>query len=165
MVRRGTAKKDRLTSACSSTKIGRVPSMLQTTAEPGTCERPLHQKNFRRIGDFFQAGFFHFENADLVGRAEAVFHRAQNAETVAALAFEVKHGVDHVLEQARSGDGAVFGHVADQESRQAGFFVSTMIAPDASLTWAMLPGADGIAVEKIVCTESITSKPGLIFLT
>ena len=29
----------------------------------------------------------------------------------------------------------------------------------------MLPGADGIAVEKIVCTESITSKPGLIFLT
>ena len=45
------------------------------------------------------------------------------------------------------------------------FFASTMIAPDASRTWAMLPGADGIAVEKIVCTESITSKPGLIFLT
>ena len=33
------------------------------------------------------------------------------------------------------------------------FFASTMIAPEASRTWAMLPGADGIAEEKIVCTN------------
>ena len=85
-------------------------------------QRPLHQKNFRRIADLFQAGFLHFEHADLVGRAEAIFHRAQNAKTVAALAFEVEHGVDHMLEQARPGDGAVFGDVADQKRRQAGFF-------------------------------------------
>ena len=49
--------------------------------------------------------------------------------------------------------------------RMHGFpIASTMIEPEASLTWAMLPGAEGIVEENIVCTESITSRPGLIFL-
>ena len=33
------------------------------------------------------------------------------------LAFEVQHGVDHVLERLRAGEAAVLGHVADEEDR------------------------------------------------
>ena len=40
------------------------------------------------------------------------------------------------------------------------FFASTMIEPEVSRTWAMLPGADGIADENIVCTESMTKQAG-----
>ena len=47
VVRRGTAKNDRVTSACNSTRIGRVPSMLQTSAEPGTCRG----RSMRNISD------------------------------------------------------------------------------------------------------------------
>ena len=61
----------------------------------------------------------HLEDADLVGRAEAVLDRAQDAELVAALALEVEHGVDHVLEHARAGDLAVLGDVADQHHGDA----------------------------------------------
>ena len=46
----------------------------------------------------------HLEDADLVGRAEAVLDRAQDAELVAALALEIEHRIDHVLEHARAGD-------------------------------------------------------------
>ena len=47
----------------------------------------------------------HLEDADFVGRPEAVLHRTQDAEVVAAFALEIKHGVDHVLDDVdrRSG--------------------------------------------------------------
>jgi hypothetical protein len=73
----------------------------------------------RGIGDLAQAVAGHLEDADLVGRAEAVLHRAQDAELVAALALEVEHGVDHVLDHARAGDLALLGDVADQHHRDA----------------------------------------------
>ena len=122
VVRRGTARKDRLTSACSSIKNRPRSFHAANDGRAGHLQRPLHQENFRGIGDFRQAGFLHFEHADLVGRAEAIFHGAQNAKTVAALAFEVKHRIDHVLEQSGTGDGAVLGHVADQKCRESGLF-------------------------------------------
>ena len=138
--------------------------MLQTTAEPGTCSGRSIRKISEGLLTSFKTGFLHLEHADLVGRAEAIFDRAQDAKAMAALALEVEHGVDHVLEQSRPGDGAVLGDVADQESRQAGFFRQHDDRARASRTWAMLPGADGIAEEKIVCTESITEQAGLDFL-
>jgi hypothetical protein len=49
----------------------------------------------RRIGDLLQAGASHLEHADPAAGAEAVLHRAQDAEEVRAL--ERRHGVDHVL--------------------------------------------------------------------
>src|SRR5690606_17778825 len=39
----------------------------------------LAEKKLRRIGHFAQAAIRHFENADFVGRAEAVLHCSQNA--------------------------------------------------------------------------------------
>jgi hypothetical protein len=48
----------------------------------------------------------HLEDADLVGGAEAVLHRAQDAELVAALALEIQRRIDHVLQHAGAGDRA-----------------------------------------------------------
>ena len=65
---------------------------------------PLAEEQRRGIGDVGQAAVGHLEHADLVGRAEAVLDRAQDAELMAALALEVEHRVDHVLEHAGAGD-------------------------------------------------------------
>src|SRR5262249_40580830 len=70
--------------------------------------------------DLAQAEPGHLEHADLVGRAEAVLHRAQNAELVRAFALEREHRVDHVLDHARAGDLAVLGDVANQNDRRTG---------------------------------------------
>ena len=46
--------------------------------------------------------------------------RAQDTELVAAVAFEIQHGVDHMLQHARAGERAVLGDVADQHQGEAG---------------------------------------------
>ena len=55
------------------------------------------------------------EAADLVDRAEAVLHRADHPEPGVAVALEVEHHVDEVLEHPRAGDRAVLGDVADHD--------------------------------------------------
>ena len=80
---------------------------------------PLGEKQRRRIGDVAEAAVRHLEHADLVGRAEAVLDRAQDAELMAALALEIEDGVDHVLEHARARDRPILGDVADQEHGDA----------------------------------------------
>ena len=87
----------------------------------GNSKRSFHQKDLGRIADLPEPGLFHLENADLVGRAEAVFYRSQNAETVTPLSFKVQDGVDHMLEDSWAGDRPVFGHVADQKGAKALF--------------------------------------------
>jgi hypothetical protein len=87
-----------------------------TTLPGARCSWPLPE---RKIADGFghlaQAALGHREHAEFVDRAEAVLVRAQHAEAAAALALEVQHRVDHVLEHARAGDAAFLGDVADQE--------------------------------------------------
>ena len=61
----------------------------------------------------------HLEYADLVGRSEAVLHRAQDAKLVTTLPFEIEYGVDHVLDHLGSRDLAVLGDVTDQHQRRA----------------------------------------------
>ena len=39
---------------------------------------------------------------------------------MAAFAFEIEDGIDHVLDDARTGDGAFLGDVANQYQRGAG---------------------------------------------
>jgi hypothetical protein len=78
----------------------------------------LGEEQGRRVGHRLQPVLLHLEDADLVGRAESVLHRAQDAERMAAVTFEVQHGVDHVLEHAGAGEGAFLGHVADQDAGQ-----------------------------------------------
>ena len=117
--RRGVPSEEGATSAWISTSSGRVPSMPANTQAPETWPRRSPEEQGRGVGDLRQAAVGHLEHADLVGRAEAVLDGAQDAELVAALALEVEHGVDHVLEHARAGDGAVLGDVADQQDGDA----------------------------------------------
>ncbi len=88
----------------------------------GDVAAPFGQEQGGGIGDLGQAQIGHLENADLVGGAVAVLHGAQDAELMAAVAFEIQDRVDHVFQHAGAGKGAVLGHVADQHKREiAGF--------------------------------------------
>ena len=95
---------------------GACPPSSRGRTEPGAARR-LADEARRRILDLDQAAGAHLEDADLAGRAEAVLERAQRAEAALALALEEEHAVDQVLEHARPGDGALLGHVPDQDHR------------------------------------------------
>src|SRR2546430_11490113 len=55
-----------------------------------TLFRSVTEKQRRRIGDFAEALACHFEHTDLVGGSEAILHRAQHAEMMTTLAFEIR---------------------------------------------------------------------------
>ena len=95
-----------------------MPSTPAKTAEPEVAASRSERKRAEGFGDLGEAGAGHLEDADLVGGAEAVLDGAQDAELVAALALEVEDGVDHVLDDARAGDLAVLGDVADEDDRR-----------------------------------------------
>ena len=108
------------TSAWISTSSGRRAFDAGEHGGAGRAEVALGEEQLGRVGDLAQAAAGHLEHADLVGRTEAVLHRAQDAELVRAFAFEREHRVDHVLDHARAGDLAVLGDVADQDDGGAG---------------------------------------------
>jgi hypothetical protein len=93
--------------------------MPAKTAAPGAFVPRSPEEEFGRIGDLAQPLVRHLEDADLVGRPEAVLDGAQDAVVVAALALEIEHAVDHVLDHARAGDLPFLGHMADQHHRGA----------------------------------------------
>src|SRR4029453_12426565 len=84
---------------------------------PGCTPEPL-----RRVGHAHEPRTGHLEYAQLVGRAEAVLRRAQEAVRVIAVAFELHHAVDEVLEHPRAGHRAVLRDVPDQDRRNAELF-------------------------------------------
>lgn len=49
------------------------------------------------------------------------FYRSQNPVYQVSVAFELKYGVDHVLQYLGSGKHSVFGDVPDQYDRRVGF--------------------------------------------
>ena len=106
-----------LTSACTSTRIGREPSTQHSTAEPGVPDARSDRNSRDGFGDRREAGAGHLEHAELAHRAEAVLDRADDAMRVVPLAFEVQHRVDDVLERLRSGEAAVLRDVADEDGR------------------------------------------------
>ena len=118
--RRGAPKRMRSTSACSSISSGRPPSRVTVTMLPGAGFRGAREEDRRRVLHFLQSRAAHGEEAELVGRAEAVLGGAHDAVAAARLALEIQHGVDQVLEQPRTGDRALLGDVADDDDRAAG---------------------------------------------
>ena len=97
---------------------GRVPSIATNVHEPGPVEVGAVVQP-ARIGDGHEAAVAHLEQPDLVGRAEAVLLRPQHAQRAQRVALEHQHDVDEVLEHARAGDGALLGHVPDQDDADA----------------------------------------------
>jgi hypothetical protein len=77
----------------------------------------LLEKHLGGVAHLGEAGLAHLEHTDLVGGAEAVLRRAQDAKGVETVALQVQHRVDHVLEHARAGDRALLRDVPDQEDR------------------------------------------------
>ena len=61
----------------------------------------------------------HFKHAQLVDRAEAVFHRAQQAILMLIIALKVQHHIHHVLQHARAGNRALLGHMPHQDDGAA----------------------------------------------
>ena len=85
----------------------------------GTGRVTVAEEQRRRVRNLDQAGACHLEDADLVRGAEPVLDGAENAERVSAIAFEVQHGVDHVLDHLRAGDVTVLGDMTDKQHRAA----------------------------------------------
>ena len=84
----------------------------------GRARGALGEKRGRRVRHLDETALRHLEHAHLVRRAEAVLHRAQHAQRVRAVALEVEHRVDEVLEHARAGERTLLGDVADQHARR-----------------------------------------------
>ena len=70
----------------------------------------------RGVCDLYETVLAHFEHADLVGRAEAVFGGTQTAERTGRFALEIQHAVYHMLEDLRSGERALLVHMTDDEN-------------------------------------------------
>ncbi len=102
------------TSAWTSTSSGREPSIAASTTLPGA--RVASATNRAEASSTSTSPPWRISNsAGLVGRAEAVLQRAQLAVGALALALELQHAVDEVLEHARARERAVLGDVADED--------------------------------------------------
>ena len=77
------------------------------------------QKNRRWVGHTFQSLLGHRKHTQLIGRAEAVFHRPYHAVIGMLVALEIKHRVHHMLEHARAGNRTIFGNMPHQNHRNA----------------------------------------------
>ena len=114
--RRGGTSSDGETSAWTSTSSGREPSIAASTALPGAL-RGLADEARGGVLDLDEPALAHLEDADVVGRAEAVLERPQRAVGALALALELQHAVHEVLEHPRARQRALLRDVADEQHR------------------------------------------------
>ncbi len=108
-----------LVSPWTSTSSGRVPSIVTAIADPAALTMRSARKASDGLVTSTRPALEHLEHAHLGGRAEAVLDRPQQAVGLEAVAFQVEHRIDDVLQHARPGDGALLGHVPDDEHRHA----------------------------------------------
>ena len=93
----------------------------------------------------------HLEDPELVGGAEAVLGGAQRAVEAVAVALELQHRVDHVLQHPGAGDRALLGDVADEEDGGAGVLGQAQEAARrlAHLAHAARRRRERVAVERL----------------
>ena len=80
------------------------------------------QKQFRRIRHLAKTNLRHLVDAQFGSAAETVLYRAQKPVHIVAVAFELQHGVDDVLEHFRSRQRAFFINMSDKNDGHAAFF-------------------------------------------
>ena len=158
--RRGGTSSDGDTSAWTSTSSGREPSIAASTTLPGA-RVASPTKRADASCDLDQAAGAHLEHADVVGRAEAVLQRPQRAVGALALALELQHAVDQVLEHPRAGQRALLGDVADEQHGDPARLGEPRdpVGDLAHLADASPPRRSGPRACS-VCTESITQTSG-----
>ena len=97
-----------------------MPSRPANTALPGELALRSPRKSAEGFATSVRPVPRHFEDADLVSRAETVLHGAQHAEVMAALAFEIEDRVEQMLERFRTRDLTFFRDVVfDEQHRSA----------------------------------------------
>src|SRR5436305_15195926 len=75
----------------------------------------LCQEGGRWIGHLSHAFLLHVEDADLMRRAETVFHAAQEAIGMEAVTFKIEDSVDHMLQDFGTGNVALLGDMPDEK--------------------------------------------------
>ena len=126
------------TSAWTSTSNGRLPSRVGATMLPGA--GPSCSARNARAGSASssQPRLAHLEDADLLGRPEAVLGRPQDAQRARPLAVEREDDVDQMLERLGPGQRPVLRHVPDEHDRKPSPFASSI---SRSVDLADLPHA------------------------
>ena len=81
---------------------GGCPRCRRTPQRTWCGRVPVAEEQLGRVRHLGQAVADHLEHADLVAGTEPVLHRPQDAIGMSAVAFEIQHGVDHVLDHLRS---------------------------------------------------------------
>ena len=138
-MRRGLPYASALTSAWTSTRIGRDPSTQHSTADPGVPNARSDRNSFEdRQGAGRQPSF---------RRHPALRRRtgfsADHPMRVMTLALEIQDRVDNVLEHLGTGKAAVLRHMADENDLgRSSPFAANRNCVAASRTCPMLPGAD-----------------------
>ena len=128
----------------------------------GRAEIALGQEQLGRVCNLAQTPAGHLEHADLVGRAEPVLDRAQDAELVRALALEREHRVDHVLDHARAGDLPSLVTWPTRMTAAPERLAKRISACAAPRTWVTVPGADSTVSVHMVWIESMTTRRGVL---
>ena len=161
-VRRGEPATVAPISACTSVTRARRPSIATVTQVPGTGSAYRVRNRPDGSGRLVDAALVHLEAAHLVGRAEAVLQPAHQPQRGVFVALELQHHVDQVLQHPGPGHLAVLGDVADQDGGDAALLGhgdqrggDRPDLGDPARHARRCPGAE------MVCTESITSRPGL----
>ena len=82
----------------------------------------LAQENRAGVAHAFEALFGHGKHTDFIDRTKTVLDGTHQPETAVRVAFKVQHRVHHVLQHARPGQRAFFGHMAHQHNAYAAGF-------------------------------------------
>ena len=109
-------------------------------AGAGAVLGPAAQEHFGGVLHTGKAPVRHLKDADLIGGAEAVLCRPQDAEAGAALALKIEHTVHHMLEHLRPRDAALLVDMSHYEDREILFLAK---AHDAHRALAHLGDAAG----------------------
>ena len=140
--RRGVPSGEGATSAWISTSTGRVPSMPAKTAAPGA----LAWRSPRNSSDGLATSrrpLSDISNTPISSVGPKRFLTARRMRKWwPRFALEIEHGVDHVLDDARAGDLAVLGDVADQHDGRARRLAKRISACAEARTWVTVPGAE-----------------------
>lgn len=96
-----------------------VPFEHRDHRRAGNPRLPVGQQQPRRIVQRLDAALGHAEHADPVGGAKPVLDHPQQAQSPVAVALEVHHRVDRMLQHARAGQATVLGDVSHEDNRSA----------------------------------------------
>ena len=69
-----------------------------------------------------RAGFGHGKDADFIDCTKSILQSPQHPVAAVAIGFKIQHGIDHVFQHPRTGNGSVFGDMADQNDRDFALF-------------------------------------------